>query len=228
MAAVLIIFAKEPAPGQVKTRLGDHLGPEAASKLYRQFLLDVLAEMRTLRNLHLALAYSPPTARGAFATLAPGLDLLPQAAGDLGERLAAAFAWGFAAGYAPVIVRNSDSPDLPARLVAEAANALAAGETDLALGSCPDGGYYLVGLKAPAPGLFADIPWSTGRVLARTLANARRLSLRQRLLPSWPDIDTLDDLQAFLEKPLSPSATGWASQSLARRLLTLAARRKKP
>ncbi len=219
MAAVLIIFAKEPVPGQVKTRLAAHLGPGPAAQLYRQFLLDVLAEMGTLTGLHLALAFSPATARDGFAGLAPGVELVAQADGDLGARLAAAFAWGFGAGYAPVIIRNSDSPDLPARLVTEAAEVLAGGAADLAVGPCPDGGYYLVGLRAPAPALFADVPWSSGKELARTLANARRLSLRPRLLAPWADIDTLDDLQAFLRQPLAPSAPGRPSQALARRLL---------
>jgi hypothetical protein len=219
MAAVLIIFAKEPVPGQVKTRLTCRLGPQAAAELYRQFLVDVLAEMQTLTGIHLALAFTPPAAQRAFARMAPGIELLPQGPGDLGARLAAASAWGFSRGFKAVMIRNSDSPDLPATVVAEAAGRLLGGELDLILGPSPDGGYYLVGLTAPAPALFADIPWSTTAVLECTLARARQLARRATLLAPWPDIDTLEDLKAYAQKPLPKGAPGWRSHLLAHRLL---------
>ena len=79
------------------------------------------------------------------------------------------------------------------------------GAVDVVVGPCEDGGYYLIGLRAPAPALFADMPWSTAAVTEETLARARRLGLRLRLLPSWFDVDRGEDL-ARLRAPAPPEA----------------------
>ena len=128
MTALLIIFAKEPCPGQVKTRLSPPLSPEAAAQLYHSFLQDILEEMVRVPEVRLAVAFSPPGAQACFRGLAPpGTDLFPQDGADLGERMARAFARGFAAGFGPVMLRGSDVPDLPAAVVSEAREVLAAG-----------------------------------------------------------------------------------------------------
>ncbi|MEJ2093487.1 MAG: TIGR04282 family arsenosugar biosynthesis glycosyltransferase [Syntrophobacterales bacterium] len=217
---VLIIFAKEPRPGQVKTRLCPPLSPQAAARLYGQFLEDVLEEMAGLPQLPVAVAYAPEAARPFFQNLvAPDAPLVAQAGEDLGERLRQAFAWGFAQGAASVLIRNSDSPDLPGSLVLEAKEFLAGGRAQVVLGPCPDGGYYLVGLKTPQPRLFQDINWSSSSVLADTLAQAGRLGLKVHLLPSWLDIDTIADLQALVRSPRNPTNPGWRSYDLAKTLL---------
>jgi rSAM/selenodomain-associated transferase 1 len=217
---LLIIFAKEPAPGQVKTRLCPPLSPQAAARLYRQFLEDVLEEMARLTQMTIALAYTPASARPFFHHLAaPGLPLTAQAGKDLGERLRQAFAWGFAQGVQTVLIRNSDSPDLPGRLVLVAREALDRGQAQVVLGPSPDGGYYLVGLQSPQPQLFHDITWSGPTVLADTLARAASLGLTVHLLPPWPDIDTCDDLLAFLASPKTNPSPGWRSYDLAKVLL---------
>lgn len=217
---VLIIFAKEPAPGLVKTRLCPPLSPEAAARLYRQFLEDVLEEMAQVPHVSLALAYTPDTARPFFHDLAPpGTHLFAQAGEDLGERLQQAFAWGFAQGAAAVLIRNSDSPDLPGSLVLAAREILERDRAPVVLGPCPDGGYYLVGLKTPRPRLFAGIKWSSPTVLADTQTLAEALGLPVHLLPAWLDIDTPTDLQTFLTSPKTQPAPGWRSYHLARELL---------
>ena len=217
---VLIIFAKESQPGQVKTRLCPPLSPQAAARLYGQFLEDVLEEMAGLPQIQVAVAYTPEAARPFFKKLAPpDTPLVAQAGADLGERLRQAFAWGFAQGAATVLIRNSDSPDLPGSLVLEAREVLASGRAQAVLGPCPDGGYYLVGLKTPQPRLFQDINWSSSTVLADTLAQAGRLGLTVHLLPSWLDIDTIADLQAFVRSPKTRPAPGWRSHDLAKTLL---------
>jgi len=217
---VLIIFAKEPVPGQVKTRLCPPLSPRAAARLYRQFLDDILEEMAKLPRLKLALAYTPASARAFFQNLAAaGTYLIAQSGEDLGERLRQAFDWGFAKGAGTVLIRNSDSPDLPRVLVQEAEEVLESGRAQVVLGPCPDGGYYLVGLRSPQPQLFQDITWSGPTVLADTLAQAGRMGLTIHLLPSWLDIDTFYDLQAFVESPTTSHAPGWRSFNLARDLL---------
>ena len=216
-----MIFAKEPQPGQVKTRLCPPLTPVAAAQLYSQFLEDVLEEMTRLPRIKLALAYTPASARAFFQNQAgPGIYLAPQRGEDLGERLRRAFDWGFNQGAGTVLIRNSDSPDLPGALVMEAVEVLTDRRAQAVFGPCPDGGYYLVGLRSPQPELFRDIAWSGPTVLAVTLARARLLGLTVHLLPPWPDIDTCDDLLAFLKSPQTSPNPGWRSFNLAKALLT--------
>ena len=220
MTALLIIFAKEPRPGQVKTRLSPPLSPEEAAQLYHSFLQDILEEMARVPEVRLAVAFSPLEAQVFFRGLAPpGTDLFPQEGADLGERMAQAFARGFAAGFGPVLLRGGDVPDLPAAVVSEAAEVLAAGRDQVVLGPCPDGGYYLVGLSQPQPRLFQGPVWSSGTVLTDTLRLARELGLRVHLLPPWPDIDTYDDLRTFLHRTRPGPQPGWRSREQARRLL---------
>jgi len=218
--SLLIIFAKEPRPGQVKTRLTPPLSPENAARLYRCFLEDILEEMARLPGLSLALAYTPDTALNFFKELTPaGVILFPQEGPGLGERLVHAFDRGFAANLGTVLVRNSDSPDLPGESMLAAARALDSGQADLVLGPSPDGGYYLVGLNAPRPELFREMNWSTPGVLPETLARAANLSLTVHLLPAWPDIDTLGDLQTFIQRPPLPGAPGGRTYQYAQELL---------
>ncbi len=220
MPTLLIIFAKEPLPGQVKTRLCPPLSFKAAARLYGQFLKDVLGEMAKMPEVKIALAYTPAPARPFFENLAaPGLNLVPQTGEDLGERLRQAFDWGFGQGAGIVLIRNSDSPDLPGEVVTEAREVLARNQAQVVLGPCPDGGYYLVGLKNPEPQLFQDIAWSGPTVLADTLARAGRRGLTLHLLPSWPDIDTFDDVLAFVQSPKTSPTPGWRSYDLAKAIL---------
>jgi rSAM/selenodomain-associated transferase 1 len=218
---LLIIFAKEPEPGQVKTRLCPTLSPKAAALLYRQFLEDVVEEMARLPQMNIALAYTPASALPFFQDCAySAIRLVAQAEADLGERLRQAFVWGFAEGAQAILIRNSDSPDLPGRLVTEAREILERGQAQVVLGPCPDGGYYLVGLQSPQPQLFDEITWSGPTVLAATLARAAHLGLTVHLLPPWPDIDTCDDLRAFLTTPKTSPSPGWRSYELGKALLT--------
>jgi rSAM/selenodomain-associated transferase 1 len=220
MSALLIVFAKEPNPGQVKTRLVPPLSPEAAARLYQAFLLDILEESARLSPLSLALAYSPESAEDWFANLAPaGARLFPQAGADLGERMAGAFDWAFRAGYGPVLLRGSDTPDLPGTVILAAQEVLEAGEADVALGPAMDGGYYLVGLRAAHPGLFRDLAWSTPEVLAVTRKRAEKLGLKVHLLEPWRDIDSHDDLLDFLSRPHPEPGPGWRTHLLAHQLL---------
>jgi rSAM/selenodomain-associated transferase 1 len=221
MTALLIIFAKEPRPGQVKTRLSPPLSPEAAAQLYHSFLQDILDEMAQVPEMRLAVAFSPSTAQLFFRGLAPpGTELFPQEGADLGERMARAFARALAAGFGPVLLRGSDVPDLPAAVVSEANAVLAAGQAQVVLGPATDGGYHLVGLTEPQPALFQGPAWSSSTVLTDTLRLARQLGLRVHLLPPWSDIDTYDDLQTFLKRPSPAPRPGWRSREQAQRLLS--------
>lgn len=184
-------MAKHPAPGQVKTRLAAAIGAAAAAALYRAFVLD-LAERLDVLPYRVTWAYWP--AEAPFPSLLPGARCRPQQGQDLGERMARAVAAEFTDGAGVVLVLGADTPHLPAERVTEAVNALAAG-ADMVLGPAADGGYYLIGLCAPAARLFADIPWGGPGVLAATLARAGHLRLRPHLLAPTFDIDDVADLR---------------------------------
>jgi rSAM/selenodomain-associated transferase 1 len=195
------------------------LSPEEAAQLYHSFLQDILEEMGRLPDVRSTLAFSPPEAQDYFQTLRPpGMDLFPQEGRDLGERMARACARGFAAGFSPVLLRGSDTPDLPAAVVSEASEVLASGQSQVVLGPASDGGYYLVGLAKPQPHLFNGPIWSTSTVLADTLQLARQSGLTVHLLPTWSDIDTPADLLSFLHRAQPAPQPGWRSRLVAIRL----------
>jgi rSAM/selenodomain-associated transferase 1 len=193
LSGVLVVFAKRPEPGQVKTRLCPPLTPEQAAAFYACMLEDVLetsVRAAAALGLEAVLAVHPPEA--AFTLPAPaGLRREPQRGADLGARMEHALARELARGRRPVLLRGSDSPTLGVDTVAAALDALSS--QDLVI--CPDrdGGYNLVGLARPAAGLFSH-PMSTGSVLADTLARARLYGLSHALLPAGFDVDRAADL----------------------------------
>jgi rSAM/selenodomain-associated transferase 1 len=189
-------MAKVPGVVPVKSRLHGALTAERATALYRCFLLDRLDALAQVPDIAPVVAFAPAHAAAAMAALAPiGFHLVPQHDGDLGERLTALLDSLLAAGHPGAIAMDSDSPTLPIAYVARAARTLAAGAADVVLGPCDDGGYYLVGIRAPCPALFDGIPWSTEAVLPTTLERARSLGARVAILPAWFDVDTESDLR---------------------------------
>lgn len=189
----LIVFAREPVAGQTKTRLCPPLDGATAAALYACFLRDTLDLARRTPGVQPLIAYTPASAGPYFARLAPDLPARPQVGAGLGERLANALQAALAEGR-PAAALGSDSPDLPGACLGAAFAQLAAG-ADVVLGPAADGGYYLIGLRAPQPRLLRDVPMSTPTVLADTLALAGDLGLRVALLPPWYDIDTAADLE---------------------------------
>ncbi|HEX2055049.1 MAG TPA: TIGR04282 family arsenosugar biosynthesis glycosyltransferase [Nitrospiraceae bacterium] len=201
----LVIFAKAPIPGQVKTRLCPPLTPDEAATLHGSFVLDTLERTKVaVATFHLPavriLACAPSSTHVFFKIMEErhGVRLLDQEGRDLGERMHAAFEKCFAQGFTRVVLVGTDVPSLPLNHYREAFDALAT--HDLVLGPAQDGGYYLIGLTRPAPELFRDVPWSDNRVLAATRNRADRAGLRTALLPVWRDIDTIDDLQALIQE----------------------------
>ena len=179
----------------MKTRLCPPLSPAAAARLYGCFLLDALDGVRALRGITPVVAYAPRGARDFFAAAQPGALLIPQAGADLGARMAGVFERLFARGFEAVVLLGADSPSLPPRYLRAAVRALQHGTVDGVIGPSADGGYYLIGLRAPCPALFSGIAWSTPRVLAQTRLRARQAGRRLRLLPAWYDVDTIGDLR---------------------------------
>lgn len=193
MSNALLVIAKRPAPGRTKTRLTPPLSPEQAAALYECFLRDTLDLARRLPGVTPAIAYLPAEDRPYFAELAPGFVLVLQEGAALGERLDNALTHVLAHGFRRVAIMNSDGPTLPLAYLAAAFDALA-GPADVVLGPSDDGGYYLIGLKRPAPRLLREVRMSTPTVLAETLALARELGLRVELLPPWYDVDDAESL----------------------------------
>lgn len=178
-------------PGRVKTRLAAAFGPEAACALHRAFVVDLAARLAET-GWAVTWAVWPPDA--PFADVVPGARVIGQRGPDLGARMAAATADLFTEGPGAVLVLGTDTPHLALTALRASATALAEG-TDVVLGPAVDGGYWLLGLRAPAPELFAGIPWGTGDVLDATRVRARALRLAVRLVESAFDVDVPDDVR---------------------------------
>jgi hypothetical protein len=194
-APAVAVMAKVPGTTPVKSRLCPALTPEQATELYRCFLLDTLEALGGVPGITPVTAFTPADAAERMAAMAPaGFRCVAQQGADLGERLATVLAGLLAEGHRGAIAIDSDSPTLPMAYVDEAARVLESATADVVVGPCDDGGYYLIGLAAPQPRLFADMAWSTPSVLRVTLDRARQLALRVHVLPPWFDVDTEADL----------------------------------
>jgi rSAM/selenodomain-associated transferase 1 len=207
MQTAVVIMAKQPQPGAVKTRLCPPLSPQAAAVLYQAFLLDKIAQVGTLKAVCPVIAYTPDAAHHFFAAIAPHFLRIPQQGADLGARLTNTFAHLFAAGYTGVLAIDSDTPTLPTDFLQQAIECLALPHNDVVLGPSEDGGYYLIGLRALHRELFEDMPWSTAAVILETKRRAAAKGLTVTDLPAWFDIDTPEEL-ARLRTSLLQSAVG--------------------
>jgi len=191
----LLIFAKAPVPGRVKTRLAADVGHEEATRIYKEMGGRIVDQLRG-GPYRAFVCFDPPDARTAIVEwLGPeGIEFLPQAPGELGERLETAFREAFRTAREVVVV-GTDAPGVDAEVVGGAFHRLS--EADLVLGPATDGGYYLLGLREEVPELFRGIPWSTDLVLAATMERAEVRGLAVATLPTLSDVDTLTDLRAF-------------------------------
>lgn len=201
-AEALVVMARVPRPGRCKTRLCPPLTPDEAAAVYRAFLVDLGRELRRWpRACDRVVAWvddgeddAPPPE--LVDAVGPGFQWLRQRGRSLTERMDYVFAAVFEAGWGRVVMRNSDSPHLPAAHLDAAFAELDADGTTVVLGPDLDGGYYLAGLGSPQPGLF-PATLSTPSVLAETTAAAQARGLAVALLDAFPDVDTADDLGTF-------------------------------
>ncbi|MBI2517028.1 MAG: TIGR04282 family arsenosugar biosynthesis glycosyltransferase [Opitutae bacterium] len=200
MNALVMAFFKAPRPGTVKTRLGREIGHEPATALYRRMAEEQLA--RIPAEMRAEVHYAPRGAKPDMTEWLGKRHYRAQAGGDLGARLNHAFLTGFRRGYRPVLAIGADCPDLDAACLRRAV--LLLGSHDVVLGPATDGGYYLIGLRAPAPRLFADIEWSTSTVLADTVQRAKAGGLSVAQLEERLDIDDLASLKQHLGTGLPP------------------------
>ncbi len=195
---LLVVVAKAPQPERVKTRLFPKLTPEEATSLYRCFIQDRMKEIGLLRDIDLAISYTPADSKEFFTRFkSNGFQLFPQRGKDLGERLHNIFVDKLQQGYKAVSIIDSDTPDLPRSIVQQSFQLLGSDGVDAVFGPCHDGGYYLVGMRKPHPELFQDIAWSTETVLQETLQKAETSGIRAKLLKRWNDLDTFEDLLKY-------------------------------
>ncbi|MEE3718350.1 TIGR04283 family arsenosugar biosynthesis glycosyltransferase [Tumidithrix elongata RA019] len=192
----LIVFARYPEIGKVKTRLIPALGAEAATSLYKEMAEHTLEQARTLRqnreSLSIQVWFTGGNETQMQAWLGNDLAYHIQIEGDLGDRMAHALQSAIAQGYQSVAIVGTDCPELDAKILDRGFRELQ--EQELVLGPAKDGGYYLIGLQRFVPELFAEIPWSTSEVFQRTVEIAERLGLTRFDLPSLSDIDTKADV----------------------------------
>ncbi|MBV7697459.1 TIGR04282 family arsenosugar biosynthesis glycosyltransferase [Streptomyces sp. TRM70350] len=203
-APAVVVMAKAPRQGMVKTRLHPLLGPQRCAALQTELIRHAL-ETTSGSRWRTYPAHTPYGGPDDGRHLAPvGVRLLVQRGADLGQRLAAAVTDAFADGAGPLVVIGTDAPTLTGDHVACAFAALES--RDVVLGPAPDGGHHLIGLRAPHTGLFALDPawWSTDNVLAATRALTDDAGLRTELGTPLRDLDTPEDAAALLADPALP------------------------
>ena len=208
------MMAKAPQPGRSKTRLCPPLDPDQAATLSAAFLRDTADNMIAAAHLGAPdlvivpyAAFAPAGAEALVASamapdirlvLADGSTAMPPAVQGFGRCLLHAVQTMLADGHASVCVLSSDTPTLPTELLVTAARRLAEPGDRAVLGACDDGGYYLLGLKAPHAALFSDILWSSDSVAATTRARAAGIGLELVELPTWYDVDDAAALRTLL------------------------------
>ncbi len=196
----LIVFAREPAVGEVKRRLAAEIGALPALRVYRRLLARVLGVARRYgerRGISVILAGEGSAGSDELARRAArhGFAWRVQRGGDLGARMHDAFTRAFAAGFERVVLIGCDCPVMSARHLDRAFAALA--QATAAFAPAEDGGYALVALSRPVAALFQGISWGGAQVFAQTREAAARAGIPLTVLPEVWDVDRLPDLQRW-------------------------------
>jgi hypothetical protein len=188
---LVILFARAPVAGRVKTRLAAGVGAETAARLHQAFVRDVAACAAAKYPIELHLDELTPAW--------PELDCPRrlQAAGDLGDRMRAALGAALAQGFENVAVLGTDAPDLPAAHLDD----LLSGKSDVRLGPAEDGGFWGICCRRIVDTMFNGVPWSTARTLERTQAACLRAGLSVSLAERWADVDEPADLKRLAASP---------------------------
>jgi hypothetical protein len=195
----IAVMAKASIPGKTKTRLVPPLTFAEAAAFNTAFLQDVAANIAAAgREPPIAcyMAYGPPGATAFFeSNFPPSTGLIEAWHPNFGDCLFTAIDQVLARGHASAVVLNSDSPTLPPALLTETARVLAQPGDRAVLGPSSDGGYYLLGLKAPHRRMFEDVAWSTEAVARQTRERAAEIGLDVHVLPEWYDVDDVASLR---------------------------------
>lgn len=190
--ARILVFARAPNPGEVKTRLAQSIGVREAARVYSGWLSSTIMQLHRARLAPMELWVTPDTRHPLFRQLvdATGVELHAQPAGDIGERMHQVMLRTLAQHQSAVLI-GSDCPIMGPDYVRRALAAMHAG-VDTVLGPAEDGGYVLLGLRKVIASLFDDIPWSTDHVMKAT-----RRQLRALARNSWAELETLWDIDSL-------------------------------
>ena len=200
----LIVFARDPLMGQVKTRLNQFLDLQTICELYTCFLSDSLSTVSSIESVDCFAGIYPSSTSGYFERLNPSLPLRTfiQEGKDLGDRMKNTFSARFSEGYEQVVIIGADSPSLPSAYIKQAFDF----KQDVVLGPSVDGGYYLIGMREKLINLFDGITWGSSNVLKETHSRLKSNGVTLGLLPVWYDVDRPDDL-IFLKDHLELMAS---------------------
>tara|TARA_B100000686_G_scaffold348528_1_gene439796 strand:+ start:2191 stop:2868 length:678 start_codon:yes stop_codon:yes gene_type:complete len=196
----IILFARAPRLGKVKTRLQSHLDQETVLQLYSCFLRDSIEKICAIEEADSFIGVAEEEDLDYFleTVTGKGIYTFSQSGDNLGERMRNAFLGRFKEGYKRIVIIGSDSPSLPVRCITQAFEA----NRDLIIGPSFDGGYYLIGMRNKVIEVFDGVEWGSEKVLEQTLFNVATLQVSLESLPLWYDIDRLEDLR-FLRSHLS-------------------------
>jgi hypothetical protein len=201
----LVVMAKAPRPGKVKTRLAPPLTLDESAALNVCFLRDTsqnIADISAVGGAEGLVCYTPVGDEALFDGILPHtFALIPQRGDGFGERLLAASEDVLSCGYGGVCLIDSDSPTVPAEAYRQAVTELSRPGDRIVVGGSDDGGYYLIGLKAVHSEPFTEISWSTATVYAETVSAIQEAGIELIELPKWYDVDDGDTL-AILEDEL--------------------------
>ena len=191
LAAQVVVIAKEPVPGRVKTRLTPPFTPYEAAALAEAALADTLAAVAntTVARRVLALDGTP----GCW--LPPGFDVIGQRGAGLDERIAWALADARVTLPLPVVLIGMDTPQVTPGLLAAAIEPLVSRTADATFGMAEDGGFWLLGLREVDPALILGVPMSQPDTGPRQLARLKQAGLRVRMLPELADVDTVTEAE---------------------------------
>ena len=200
-ACVILVFAKAPVPGEVKTRLCPPLSDRQAAELHQLLLWHTLEAASSAALGPIELCCAPDIQNPFFDRCYThfGVQLKTQATGDLGVKMGSALADGLTRADR-VILLGSDCPTITAEYLRQAAGALAVGH-DVVLGPAEDGGYGLIGVSRLVPDIFVDIPWGTDLVMNATLGRLRSNGQTWCELPPIWDVDRPEDLARLAGDP---------------------------
>lgn len=197
MSDVLLVFAKIPRPGHVKTRLTPVLTPEEAARLYTAFLRDALRQYERL-DVATRLYVAPPLPDDGLTGVPAGVTVHEQEGEGLGTRMLNAFGEALRDGYDRAAVIGTDHPTLPPAFVRQGFEALAPAPA-ISIGPSEDGGFYLLGMTAVYPQLFEGMTYSHDRVFTDTLARIGTTDAHLTVLPRWYDVDTPQALRRMID-----------------------------
>ena len=208
MRPVLILFAKAPIPGQVKTRLARTLGPELAAKLHSAFVEDTLEKATALaRKTAIDVEFHTDVETDAWPSIRVTQRL--QVSGGLGVRMYYALHHALEQGRPQAMIIGSDSPSLPASHILHLLDL----PQDVALGPTDDGGYYAIGCRRTHPEMFRSVNWSTSGACKETMTACHSVQLSTAVGETWFDVDEMEDLERLRREGNLPQFTQGFFQS---------------